>query len=171
MRGRGRGGQTEGAITRAEYLQEVSQCGEVLATHLLCRGVSREGAEEAVQEAITLLLETNGYEQFDPQRASFVTWMQQIVWHRHLNLQRHERTLARYETACADETPRQEEPPTLSWEEALNQEAPEPQALVRAVILQGYSIRELAQRSGKPAALLSRQLKEALWRIHRRLEE
>ena len=158
-------------MTRTDYLDAVGQAWEALVTHLRCRGVMPEEAEEAVQTGIMHLLETEGYGGFDPERASFVTWMQQIVWNRFLNLQRHERIQARYETACADEAPQQEAPSAVfDWEAALEQEAPEPQALVRAVILQGYSIRELAQRSEEPAALLSRRLKEALWRIHRRLE-
>ena len=139
-----------------------------------CLG-DREQAEEVVQDVFTRVW--RHADSFDPERASFRTWLYGIARNAIIDLQR--RSAVRPSLATTpeafDERAGEEsiERALLAWQvsTALERLTPEHRQVIRLAHLQGMRLREIAEHTGLPLGTIKSRVSYALRGMRLALEE
>jgi RNA polymerase sigma-70 factor (ECF subfamily) len=129
-------------------------------------------AEEVVQDAFTNVWQ--GASSFDPERASFATWLYRITRNRAVDLARRRRVRPqsageeRLRTLSGGPEP---EASVDGWDvaRALSRIPEEHREVLTLAYFEGLSQREISQRTGVPLGTIKSRTTAALKRLHRSL--
>jgi RNA polymerase sigma factor (sigma-70 family) len=129
-------------------------------------------AEELVQDAFTNVWQ--GAASFDPQKASFATWLYRITRNRAVDLARRRRARPRPTGEDALRTISSGPEPEASvdgWDvaRALSRIPEEHREVLRLAYFEGLSQREISRRTGVPLGTIKSRTTAALKRLHRSL--
>jgi len=129
-------------------------------------------AEELVQDAFTNVW--RGASSFDPERASFATWLHRITRNRAVDLDRRRRSRPQYAGENTLQNLSGSPEPEASvdgWDvaEALSRIPCEQREVLTLAYFEGLSQREIAQRTGVPLGTIKSRTTAALKRLHRAL--
>ncbi|HEX8744306.1 MAG TPA: sigma-70 family RNA polymerase sigma factor [Thermoleophilaceae bacterium] len=149
--------------------------GELYGFALNCLG-DRGLAEEVVQDVFTRVW--RHAESFDPDRASFRTWIYGIARHAIIDLERRRSVrpaLAPREDDGSDVAARTDsiERALLGWQvsAALERLTPEHRQVIRLAHFQGLRLREIAELTGLPLGTVKSRVSYALRGLRLALEE
>jgi RNA polymerase sigma-70 factor (ECF subfamily) len=147
---------------------------ELYGFALSCLG-DRGQAEELVQEVFTRVWRHAG--SFDPERASFRTWLYGIARNAIIDLKRRQSV----RPALATHPPKEEqgapddsfERALLRWQvaSALDRLTPEHRQVIRLAHFQGLTLREISERTGIPLGTVKSRTSYALRGLRLALEE
>lgn len=161
---------SDDTAARALYRAHASELFGFAVSRLGDRGL----AEELVQDVFTKVWQHAG--SFDGRRGSFRTWMYGIARNAVVDLER--RRASRFRGAAGEppEIQRAEEPierAMLRWHvrEALVRLSSEHREVIRLAYLQGFSLREVAARTGVPLGTVKSRASYALRNLRLALEE
>lgn len=132
-------------------------------------------AEEVVQEVFTRVW--RHADSYDPERASFRTWLYGIARNAIIDLRRKQSVRPQLVAPGADETqPYFDEPletALLRWQvqSALERLTPEHRQVIRLAHFQGLTLREIAERTGVPLGTVKSRASYALRGLRLALEE
>jgi RNA polymerase sigma factor (sigma-70 family) len=129
-------------------------------------------AEELVQDAFTNVWQ--GAASFDPQKASFATWLYRITRNRAVDLARRRRARPRPTGEDALRTISSGPEPEASvdgWDvaRALSRIPEEHREVLTLAYFEGLSQREISRRTGVPLGTIKSRTTAALKRLHRNL--
>ena len=129
-------------------------------------------AEELVQDAFTNVWQ--GAASFDPQKASFATWLYRITRNRAVDLARRRRARPRFTVEGALRTLSSGPEPEASvdgWDvaRALSRIPEEHREVLTLAYFEGLSQREISRRTGVPLGTIKSRTTAALKRLHRSL--
>ena len=129
-------------------------------------------AEELVQDAFTNVWQ--GAASFDPQKASFATWLYRITRNRAVDLARRRRARPRSTGEDALRTLSSGPEPEASvdgWDvaRALSRIPEEHREVLTLAYFEGLSQREISRRTGVPLGTIKSRTTAALKRLHRSL--
>jgi RNA polymerase sigma factor (sigma-70 family) len=129
-------------------------------------------AEELVQDAFTNVWQ--GAASFDPQKASFATWLYRITRNRAVDLARRRRARSRSTGEGALRTLSSGPEPEASvdgWDvaRALSRIPEEHREVLTLAYFEGLSQREISRRTGVPLGTIKSRTTAALKRLHRSL--
>jgi RNA polymerase sigma-70 factor (ECF subfamily) len=147
---------------------------ELYGFALSCLG-DRGHAEELVQEVFTRVWRHAG--SFDPDRASFRTWLYGIARNAIIDLKRRQAVRPALTAHPLDEeqgaTDDSFERALLSWQvaAALERLTPEHRQVIRLAHFQGLTLREISERTGIPLGTVKSRTSYALRGLRLALEE
>ena len=138
-----------------------------------CLG-DRGQAEEIVQEVFTRVW--RHADSYDPDRASFRTWLYGIARHAIIDLKRRQAVRPGLAASAEHDEPRVDEAfdrALLSWQvnAALARLTPEHRQVLRLAHFQGLTLREIAERTGIPLGTVKSRTSYALRGLRLALEE
>jgi len=149
--------------------------GEALYGFAVRRLGDRGLAEELVQDVFTRVWRHAG--DFDPERASFRTWLYQIARNAAIDVERRRMVRPSLSSESASEEPTEPDEPieraVLRWqmEAALERLGPDHREVLRLAHFEGLTMREIGDRLGIPVGTVKSRTSYALRILRLALDE